>query len=96
MRPVGTPQPQPERLILAMDEVRRAQHTARMIFPESSQSHGNPMNKIQEKYDARNSMFAIDAPEPDKRPCDLAVCQKGAPWLFIIIIIIRILAIIMS
>ncbi|GEM_PF-5461249 len=54
------------------------------------------MNKIQEKYDARNSMFAIDAPEPDKRPCDLAVCQKGAPWLFIIIIIIRILAIIMS
>ncbi|MBO4351440.1 MAG: hypothetical protein J6A01_10915 [Proteobacteria bacterium] len=56
------------------------------------------MNKkqIQEKYDAGNSMFAIGGPEPDKRPSDLAVCQKGAPWLFIIVVLIRILAILMD
>ena len=56
------------------------------------------MNKtqIQEKYAAENALFAIAAPEPDKRPCDLAVCQKGAPILFILVVMIRIVAILLG
>jgi len=49
--------------------------------------------RIQEKYDAKNSMFEIDNAHPDQRPCDLAVCQKGAPILFVLVVMIRIIAI---
>ena len=49
--------------------------------------------QIQEKYDVSHSMFAIDNAHPDQRPCDLAVCQRGAPILFVLMVLIRIVAI---
>ena len=52
--------------------------------------------QIQEKYAAEHSMFAIDSPPPDRRPCDLVVCQMGAPILFVLIIMIRIIAILLG